>query len=117
MTDRYVLDAEHRVVPCRDLMWWAEEFEKSDRTVGRTRVAPGVLVSTVFLGLDHRFGSAPIVFETLVFGGAYSDEGDRYCTWAEAEAGHAVWVEKASHALAASFVGVVAAIPEQEIPF
>jgi hypothetical protein len=30
----------------------------------------------------------------MVFGGPLSNECERYCTWAEAEAGHAKWVEK-----------------------
>lgn len=41
-----------------------------------------------------RYLVPPIVFETLVFGGPFSDEMDRYCTWAEAVEGHARMVEK-----------------------
>jgi len=48
-----------------------------------------VQVSTVFLGLDHGYGDGPpVVFETMVFGGKYSDEMWRYATYDEAEAGH-----------------------------
>lgn len=50
----------------------------------------GVSVSTVFLGWDHSFESEskPILFETMVFGGIYSDYQTRYHTYDEAESGH-----------------------------
>jgi hypothetical protein len=54
-------------------------------------------VSTVFLGLDHRFtgDGPPLIFETMVFGG--TDLTDRSCsrctTWEQAEAEHARVVE------------------------
>jgi hypothetical protein len=62
-------------------------------------------VSTVFLGIDHRFfdDGPPILFESMVFanptpGAAFPDEleglMDRYCTWDEAEAGHEAMVAK-----------------------
>ncbi len=60
-------------------------------------------VSTVFLGLDHRFGGdgPPILFETMIFGPDDTDERytDRYCTYAEALAGHAKAVELAKRGL------------------
>jgi hypothetical protein len=94
MADKYILDEQHNAVPC-DLMTWARWFEKGNRVVAKTAL-PGCEVSTVFLGLDHRFGSdgPPIIFETMVFGGPFDQQGERYSTWAEAEAGHARWVEK-----------------------
>jgi len=36
-----------------------------------------VMVSTVFLGLDHSFGpreSTPVLFETMIFGGKYNEK-------------------------------------------
>lgn len=55
-------------------------------------------VSTVFLGLDHRFGlpeeDRPIVFETMVFvsksvsGGPEDNMMERYCTLYESCEGH-----------------------------
>lgn len=49
----------------------------------------GVVVSTVFLGLDHSFeGAKPVLFETMVSGGTFDGEQDRYHTWADAERGH-----------------------------
>jgi hypothetical protein len=49
-----------------------------------------VSVSTVWLGIDHAFGSGPpIIFETMTFGGAHDGEiFDRYPTELAAVAGH-----------------------------
>jgi len=55
------------------------------------------LVSTVWLGIDHGFGSVPILFETMVFpAGDFSTELDctRYSTEAEALRGHAETVAR-----------------------
>lgn len=95
MGEHYTLDANHNVVPA-NLMTWARRFESSDRVVARTKVYEGCDVSTVFLGLDHRFGAPgpPLVFETMVFGGPFDQDMNRYATWADAEAGHARMVDK-----------------------
>lgn len=56
----------------------------------------GVRISTVFLGLDHSFGGGPpVLFETMIFGarGRWEEFQTRYCTEAEALAGHAMYVE------------------------
>jgi hypothetical protein len=86
------------------VMEWAREFEKSDTRIVAHDDVDGRLVSTVFLGLDHGFGSGPpVLFVTMVFSNEtktfkwsthereYHEELDqrRYCTWAEAVAGHA----------------------------
>ena len=81
-------------VPCRDLMEWAHWFETANRHVAQTEVGP-MLVSTVFLGLDHNFRDTgpPLLFETMVFGGEEASEwAESYCErtpdWAAAEAAH-----------------------------
>jgi hypothetical protein len=52
-------------------------------------------VSTVWLGLDHQFGDGPpLIFESIVFGGALDQEMDRYSTWREAQNGHAAMVDR-----------------------
>jgi hypothetical protein len=72
-----------------DIITWAKWFEKADRNVKRTTLPDGVLVSTIFLGLDHNFlNGAPILFETMIFGGEHDQWCDRYETWEQAEAGH-----------------------------
>ena len=52
------------------------------------------VVSTVFLGLDHRHvgDGPPVLFETMIFGGPHDEWQDRACTWDEAEAMHAAAV-------------------------
>lgn len=97
MSNWYVLDEQNNVVGPVDLMEAAKFHKDMDRRrVGRTTVYDGCDVSTVFLGLDHNWTNqgAPIVFETMVFGGPFDQEQERYSTWAEAEAGHRLWVEK-----------------------
>lgn len=57
---------------------------------------PPVVVSTVWLGLDHRFGDAgaPLIFETMVFGGPHDSDCFRWSTELEADLGHtAVLIE------------------------
>jgi len=70
-------------------------MESGDRFVKQTE-KDGVKVSTVFLGLDHRFCEEgdPLLFETMVFGGESDSHMDRYCTWEEAEKGHEEMVKK-----------------------
>jgi hypothetical protein len=51
----------------------------------------GQRVSTVFLCMDHSWSReehAPILFETMIFGGPYDQEMWRYSTYDEAKAGH-----------------------------
>ena len=54
-----------------------------------------VWVSTVWLGMNHRFEEGPpLIFETMVFGGEHDEEQWRWSTPAEARAGHAAVVEQ-----------------------
>lgn len=87
MTHRYVLRGRE-AVPEPDLETWAKAFETEERIVARDDVA-GASVSTVFLGLDHNFGSGPpLLFETMIFGGPHDQWQCRYSTLDEAECGH-----------------------------
>jgi hypothetical protein len=99
----YKLDKDHRAVPVRDVIEWATWFETADRIVTHTRFEPGILVSTVFLGLDHRFGDRgpPLLFETMVFGINMEDEAMtcRYSTWDDAETGHKATVRRVKELL------------------
>lgn len=55
----------------------------------------GVQVSTVFLVIDHNIGGdRPVLFETMVFRGGRGELCERYCTRAEALAGHAEMVRR-----------------------
>jgi hypothetical protein len=85
---KYILDG-HTPVPTNDLMEWARFFENSDaRRVAETHVGD-VRVSTVFLGLDHRFTNGePLIFETMIFGGEHDGYCERCSTWKGAEYEH-----------------------------
>ncbi len=65
------------------------------RRVALTPIDGDCEVSTVFLSTDAAFIGPPLVFETMIFGGAHDLEQDRYGTWEEAEAGHAAMVARA----------------------
>lgn len=73
-----------------DAKTWANFFESiENRRVAEDQIG-NARVSTVFLGLDHNFGSGdPLLFESMVFGGPLDKEMWRYHTYAEAERGHA----------------------------
>lgn len=99
MSDKYILEG-HKIVACDNLFEWAQWFENADRRVAET-ILGDVRISTVFLGLNHSFGSVlnhnrvPLVFETMIFGGILNLEMERYPTWQDAEEGHKRWVAKA----------------------
>jgi hypothetical protein len=108
----WVLDADARTPRSATTLEWAIGFEgaqkrfKDDARVptqagdGWAQVAQDHLstsrVSTVFLGVDMSVlpDSRPLLFETVVFGGALDGEMARYSTWDEAESGHKTIVER-----------------------
>lgn len=89
----YVLNDDNSVRGTNDTSEWAEMFQNADRRIVKQEKVGGLSVSTVFLGIDHSFTwhyEAPVVFETMIFGLPDDEEyQERYCTWEEAEAGHA----------------------------
>jgi hypothetical protein len=72
-----------------DFLTWGRWFEGADRAVALDRFRGGV-VSTIFLGLDHRWSGdgPPLLFETMVFGGPLDQAQQRYAFWNEAMRGH-----------------------------
>lgn len=94
--DWYILDENKRAIPAtaQEASAFLENFENKkvkQEVIGNNKL------STVFLGLDHRFGDGPpLLFETMQFPcdneGVVTDWGeifcDRYSTWEEALAGH-----------------------------
>jgi hypothetical protein len=63
-----------------------------------TTLPDGKWVSTVWLGIDHRFGGdgPPLIFESMVFSKAGGDELDckRFATLGDARTGHDAMVLK-----------------------
>ena len=116
---RYILGEHGEPELCPDLLKWGEFMQRANRHVGETFLSDGTRVSTIFLGLDQSharyMGSSshePILFETMVFphpdaaalddGRGESIDQDRYCTWDEAEKGHAAMVARREGRLAAT---------------
>jgi len=62
------------------------------RSIKYTEFGDHIVVSTVFLGLDHSNrhtkNIGPILFETMVFGSKYDDYQERYQTYDDAVLGH-----------------------------
>lgn len=100
---RYVLNERGEPVPEPDLTRWASWYEstftgdkeRNPRRVALSRVGDWE-VSTVFLALDHGYGtSRPILWETMVFGPEpWGDWCDRFETRAAAEYAHAEIVQR-----------------------
>jgi hypothetical protein len=90
MTSLYILGPGHIPVPEPDAEAWGQWYATTERHVADDEIAPGVRVSTVFLGIDHNFGDRgpPILFETMVFDDYEDGRQIRYATWGEALAGH-----------------------------
>ena|SRR3990167_8333374 len=85
---KYFILKDRKAVPVSSLEEWAKAFE-TDRHVAQDSVGD-VRISTVFLGINHRFGEGPpLIFESMIFGGQHDQEQRRYSTWGEAEKGHA----------------------------
>jgi hypothetical protein len=88
MMYKYILDEQGNPVPVEDVIEWGKWFETADRHIGKDTIGD-VTVSTVFLGIDHSYGTgAPVLFETMVFGGVHDGYQDRYTTRWEALIGH-----------------------------
>ena len=95
MSERYILRGKIPVIE-PDTLKWARWCEAKDRHVALDKPSADVTVSTVFLGLDYQFGDGPpLLFESMIFGGAHDQELARCSTWDEAEAQHIRMVTEA----------------------
>jgi len=78
--------------------WMLKSEDENYKIVKQTSSDNGRFVSTVWLGLDHQYGTGPpLIFETRVFPrrGDYEDlDCERYPTLAEAKRGHEAMLEK-----------------------
>ena len=91
----YVLDQHRRIAVEPDFkLWSAWMMDLARRTVGHDEAQPGLFVTTLFSGMDHRavVTDPPMVFETTVHRirgveHEYVDAAE-YAFWGEALAGH-----------------------------
>ena len=87
--ENYILDGKTPILE-PDILKWAKWFEHSDKRVAKSFIGE-ILISTVFLGIDHDFRSQgpPLLFETRISGSEkFENFQERYSTWEEAEKGH-----------------------------
>jgi len=83
MTEFYYLNPDKSYTPC-DSEKWGSQLKTKDRQIDFD-VLNGFLISTVWIGLNHK------LFKTLVFDspkGVKSMYCESYSTWQEAKAGH-----------------------------
>ena len=89
--------------PLTDAMAWGKlHADPAYKRVAETILPDGKWVSTVWLGIDHRFGEGPpLIFETMIFpskdGLLHELDQDRYSTETEAIVGHKAMVVKWSN--------------------
>lgn len=93
---KYIINDEGNPVEEPDTLAWGRWFKTAERRIMCDKLPNGTRVSTIFLGLDHSFGGgSPILYETMVFGGAHDGYQERYTTKEEALLGHKRAVELA----------------------
>ena len=77
----YTLNKKGEPIPATDIYHWWNMFEISKQRIVKQERIGKSKVSTVFLGIDHNFlnrsEQAPILWETMVFGGKLDQEQDR----------------------------------------
>ena len=79
------------------LKWGKDHQNRDIKIVKQEELENGYFISTVWLGIDHRFGEGkPLIFETMVFPpDSYQDQDmEHYSTEKEAIKGHKKMVSK-----------------------
>jgi len=97
MSDKYIIK-DGKVVPAT-LLQWGKFLQNNERRVIFTMIGRRVHVSTIFIGLDHRWNNrgAPLIYETMIFAEGLKDldaETFRYSTRAQAIRGHKIAIER-----------------------
>lgn len=88
MTDYYDRDGKSMPDDWYDTKKHGQKYRGSESRVART-VLGDIIVSTVWLGLDHQhFAGPPVIFETMTFGEPWNNEMERYSTEEDAMRGH-----------------------------
>ena len=82
----YVLDDQGNPVEEPDIHKWSQWYSTADKTVARAEI-DGIVVSTVFLSIDHAFGDGQAqLYETMIFGGKHDQYQQRYANRARTTA-------------------------------
>lgn len=90
----YTLDDQNRPVQEPEVLKWAQWCEHNDRRIAFDTISD-VTISTVFLGIGHNFmNDSPILWETMVFGGEFDQEQERYMCHEDALNGHNRWLHR-----------------------
>lgn len=93
----YILDDDGNPVEEPDVLKWGEWLGTHSKHVAYDELPGGYRVSTVFLGVDHKYsralgGGPPVLFETMAFKGDDAINEDwaqrRYTARWRAEEGH-----------------------------
>lgn len=94
-TDRYIL-VDGKPVQEPDLYKWASWIGNSKDRFIKSTIIGDTKISTVFLGLDHRYigEGMPILFESMCFGGELDQEMERYTSLEDAKRGHSLMCQK-----------------------
>ena len=85
----YILDKDNKPVKSTIIQYgeWIEA--NPERKAVKQENVGIILVSTVFLGLDHAWDSdIPVLWETMIFGGEHDQYQDRYTSYEDALEGH-----------------------------
>lgn len=97
--NNYILDNDRNPVREPDIIKWGRWYETAGRHVAKDKIGD-VMVSTVFLGIDHSYnGGTPVLYETMIFGGKHDQFQDRYTNQIAALAGHDQAVAKVRETL------------------
>lgn len=90
--NQYILAEDGKTpIPCPNIKKWGMWFEKYENRRVRLDVVGEIEVSTIFIGLDHRFlevTAKPVLWETMIFGGEHDQYQERYSSYEDALHGH-----------------------------
>lgn len=101
MSEFYILDEEKRPVKVDGstregvIAWGMAMEDRARNRVALTVISDETTVSTVFLGVNHRFleKGPPLLFETMIFRNRDGKEMWRYSSWDDAVVGHEMAVK------------------------
>ena len=101
---KYLLDQDGNPYPVDDLDAWAENWDRqraATRLLDLVDLPEGGTVSTIFMGIDHNLlgKGPPVLWETMVFEGAFDGMCKRWHTQQEAREGHAWMIAHMTRAL------------------